>query len=142
MPLLPPSAGAITIATVTDPAAGADVTFQTPLHERWRIHAIAFSLITDANVATRLVRIEFYEGLTRTEVYGCALGHVAATTWLYNSAESLADDQTNIYPHATFALPTNLVLLPETIVNITTAQKHAGDQFYETVVMYESWINP
>lgn len=142
MPLLPPDAGSLTTGTVSDPAAGADVTFQVPALTRWRVHSINFTLTTDATVATRLARVEFYSGLILAESYGCDNGHVASTVWTYIAAEGLGTLKVNFFPHVGFALPVNLVLLPETIINITSAYLQAGDQFSDIVIQYESWINP
>lgn len=139
--LIPQNEGSHTIATTTDPAAGADVTIQVPTHERWRLHSVAFTLTASAVVATRLARIEIYSGLTLVESYGCTLGQVATDTWKYFAAEGLGYAVANFYPHVGFGLPTKLILPPESILNITAAQMDVGDQFTNAFIVYESWVN-
>jgi hypothetical protein len=141
MPILPRDDGSLTIGTVADPAAGADVVFQVPLHERWRLHSVAFTLTTNATAATRLPRVDFYAALLLYESYGTSLGIEANSTIKYFAAEGLNFPTAGFYPHSGFALPTRLILPPATIVTITAALLKPTDQFSNIFVTYESWIN-
>lgn len=142
MPLLPPEDGSLNTATVSDPAVGADVVFAIPAHERWRLHALAFTFTADANVAARLMRLDCYIATVLAHSAGTNHQEGATDTWLNFALAGLGTNGYSFYPHAQWSLPPRFILPPETILTITCAQKQAGDAFTDIFVTYESWIQP
>jgi hypothetical protein len=54
--------GVLRSITGTNPAANAEISETVPTNARWRVHAIRFTLVTDANVANREVALTLDDG--------------------------------------------------------------------------------
>lgn len=142
MRLIPVDQGSLQHDQIADPAAGAIVSFTTPAHERWLIHNFRFTLSTDANAATRLVRVSVFHAADSYRSWGCSMGHVASTIWTYFAEAGLGTSNVNFYPYAGFAISPRLLVPALTNIQITCALIQAGDQFQNIFINYERWIQP
>jgi hypothetical protein len=79
-------AGVLRSIAGTDPAAAAEITETVPLGARWRVRAVSFSLVTDANPANREVTLVLDDGTTILYTSPSGFTHVAATTRRYSAA--------------------------------------------------------
>jgi hypothetical protein len=131
--------GVLRSITGTDPAANVEISEACPTNARWRLLAIRFSLVTDANAANREVALTIDDG---TNVYARSPSRIA-------QAASL----TRAY---TFGINLNAVaaaqdteqtasLVPVTIqgghrFNTVTTNRQATDNYGAPQYLVEEWI--
>jgi len=127
--------------TGTDPAANTEVSETVPTGARWRFLSAVLTLVTDATVANRSVRIFFDDG---ANVYcrGCAAGvQPASATQVYNIGDTgfnaVADAVTDPVP-----VPSGLRLLAGHRIRSSTANIQAGDNYSAIQMLVEEWLEP
>jgi hypothetical protein len=80
-------AGILRSITGTDPAAGAEISETVPTGARWRLRALAATLVTSATVANRTVSLRVDDGTTGYFGTDAAGTQPASNTIRYNAAE-------------------------------------------------------
>lgn len=81
-----------------NPAAGANFTITVPALNNWTLEGLAFTLTTDANVATRRVIFTMDFGSSASVFYrkACAVTQIASLAYDYNFYDGLAADALNV----------------------------------------------
>jgi len=131
--------GVLRSITGTDPAANVEISETVPTNARWRVHAIQFTLVTDANAANREVALTFDDGTTVFARVPSGFTHVASTTVVYASAHhlprfTLAQDTTKNFP-----LP-RIDLQGGFRINTVTTARQATDNYGAPQLLVEEWI--
>lgn len=135
----PEGPGVLRSITGTDPAANLEISETVPTNARWRVHGIAFSLVTDANAANREVALTFDDGATVFARVPSGLNHLASLTKLYSAfyaapRNTLATDTTVNVP-----LP-RLDLQGGHRINTVTTNRQATDNYGAPQLLVEEWI--
>lgn len=128
--------------TGTNPAANTEISETVPANRFWKIHGILYTLVTDANAATREVLLEIGDGssllhslipfATQTQ------GLTRVYSWVPAGTSLSGSHQTSIAG----MLPLDL-LLPEGFTIVTnTANRQVGDDFSAPLLYVEQWITP
>lgn len=127
--------------SVTPPAVGTNLTQTVPTNASWLVQSLALTLITDANVATRTVRIR------HTNSAGNVLHHfVPSTTQAENLTRAYQFAQYNNVP-ATFLSTICGELVPffalaGDIIDTVITNIQAGDEITAPFIKIEEWIYP
>lgn len=77
--------GALRSITGTDPAANVEISETVPTGARWKLHAIALTLVTDATAADREVILTFDDGTTVYYAAAPAANQAASLTRRYSA---------------------------------------------------------
>lgn len=85
---LPPNSmqanGAVYAPAMTDPAAGAEMSFSVPNNQAWEIMYFSIKLVTDANAANRTVAFRIQDGTAYNRTYVAGTVQTASQTVTYN----------------------------------------------------------
>lgn len=132
--------GRIRSITVTDPAADNEILETVPARRRWRLISIRFKLITDANVANRIVTLTIDDGTNNLLTIPSDTAQTASLTRYYHYhlqpvPQFLID--------AIFSLPLpDLFLAAGFRIQTLTTGLQAGDDFSVIQLLVEEWIDP
>jgi hypothetical protein len=118
------------IVVTTDPAANVEISSTVPAGKVWELISARFTLVTDANVANRRVRLVFDDGTTTFLEIAAFADQAASLTRNYNfsqdsdvpATQPIASD---FYNH----LPGRLVLPAGYRIQTATTNRQAGDNF-------------
>jgi len=123
----------------TDPAAGVEISETVPTGARWRILSMRFSLVTDATVANRFVRVLLDDG---TNIYGSASSDRAVT--LSSTRVHIVSPggftYSNAQDHDWLGLPSDLWMLAGHRIRTSTVAIVAGDNYSAPVLLVEESI--
>lgn len=128
-------AGAVTTLVGTNPAAGADWSQTVPAGEAWELVSLRFSLVTDATVATRVVKVTLDDGANVFAVIRAASTHVASLTQNYTYARGVTDIVLNSNEVLT-PLPSGLILPAGYRISSSVALLQAADDLSAPVFNY------
>lgn len=124
-----PPMGELVTLTGTNRAANNQISETVPANTIWKVKAVRFQFITDANAANRFVHLNF-EG-TAGPFLECIspTAHAASLTRNYSCfptapGGSVADDNDLIIP-----IPQDIILLPTYMIRTTTTGMQVGDDF-------------
>jgi hypothetical protein len=131
--------GVLRSITGTNPAANAEISEAVPTNARWRVHAVRFTLVTDANVANREVALTLDDGAAvfarSPSRFSQAAGLTVAYSIFFDSAlEAIATDT-----ERTIRLP-RLDLQGGHRFNTVTTNRQVGDDFSAPQYLVEEWI--
>lgn len=112
----------------TDPAANTSISETVPTGARWRLHSMAFSLVTDANAANREVSITFDDGATAYMVAASGVNQAASLTRRYSAAKGGIRGAAATAAEITIALPDVWLPAGHRIRTVTT-NIQAGDNY-------------
>lgn len=136
-----PGGGIITYTEGTDPAAGAEIDEFVVSGQQWRIIAIAFTLVTDANVANRRVHLKYnVDGIDifRTTT---TIDQTASTTRRYffsaNPTIQVATESNMIFG----TIPENVIINMGQEIATVTINKQATDNYGKPVIYYERFYS-
>jgi hypothetical protein len=132
--------GNFRIITGTDPAAGAEINESVPNNARWLLHAIQFSLVTDATVATRGVQILIDDGITELLRLLQSTNQTASNNVFYQ-AWQMGQIVSSAGFNIQFAAPFPLPLPPQARFRTVTSALQAGDNFGAPRYLVEEWIS-
>jgi hypothetical protein len=124
----------------TDQAAGAEISETVPDKAVWRPKAISFTLVTDATVTTRIVRLRFFDGLSTIWQQVSVSGQAASNSFLYTFIEGGPRASQSSGVIAEF-MPQDFRLSPQFLIETTTANFQAGDNFSRPILTIEEWLN-
>ena len=132
-------AGVLRSIAGTDPAANTEISETVPTNARWRVHAIQFTLVTDANAANREVALTIDDGTTVFARIPSGFTHVASTTIVYSAfhhapRNTAAQDTTKNFP-----LPRIDLQGGYRLATVTTARQ-ATDNYGAPQILVEEWI--
>jgi hypothetical protein len=125
--------------TGTDPAANTEISETVPTGARWKIGAISFALVTDANVATRSALLTIDDGATIIWQSGISTGQAASLTGIYRYAPGAASTTIGTN-HFNFALPANLILVAGSRIRTVTGSLQVGDNYGAPVLHVEEFL--
>lgn len=127
--------------SAAQPAAATEFSIPAPGQGLWRVISVAFSLVTDANVANRSVSLSLDDGTTVVWRACAPAVQTAGLTWNY-SAFSGAGNGANVGTISYFPLPDNgLWMQPGWRLRSTTANFQAGDRYGSPTVYVEEFPN-
>lgn len=125
----------------SDPAAGAEISTGVTTREGWKLHAVEFTFVTDATVATRHVVLQIVVANASIKI-PASVSQVASLTKKYVfivGAESLNDVENNII---VTALPPDLFLDSSNAITTLTAAKVVGDNFGAPTYIFRKFLRP
>jgi len=123
----------------TNPAAGNEVSETVPTNARWRLKSLIATLVTDATVVTRVVRIVIDDGTNMLWRGSAAFDQTASWDIYYVFADHTFrgdDNQGQIH----MPLPRDLLLFQGWRVRTVTANLQAGDNWAAPQLLVEEWI--
>lgn len=131
--------GVLRSVTGTDPAANTEISETVPTNARWRLYAVAATLVTDANVANREVALVLDDGATVLARVPSGFSHTASLTKLYSFfrgglVQTVAQDLTRI-----MAIPWVDLQGGSRLRTITT-NLQATDNYGAPQLLVEEWI--
>ena len=124
----------------TNPAANTEISETVPARKRWRLLAIQFPLVTDANAANRMMHLTLDDGTTVFYTSETIVTQTASLTRTYALAIG-APQQTVIDAHYNITLPDIILSGGFRIKTVTTALQ-ATDNFGAPQLLVEEWIDP
>ena len=127
--------GRILIASLeSDPAAGAEISVTVPGRAVWHVHAIRFTLVTDATVDNRIPILEIDDGQNIFASIPPPSVQTASITrpmsYYVGSERNSSFDASMMMP-----LPHSLIMLPGWRIRTSTVNLQAGDN-YSAPVLY------
>jgi hypothetical protein len=123
----------------TDPAANVEISESVPTNARWLVHAIRFTLVTDATAANREVAITYDDGTTVYARIPSRVTHVASTTIAYTSMRDAALETVAQDTERLIRLPW-LVLQGGHRIRTVTTNSQATDNYSAPQLLVEEWI--
>lgn len=132
---------ALETVVVAAPVAGVDWTYTIPSRTRTQLVSLMFSIVTDATVVDRTIRVQFYDG-TQTFLIATVTQVIAASlTRHFNlfigGPPSLAVAAGETY---TAPLPDELFLNPGDRIRTAVRAMVAGDQLTSAMLRFKKWI--
>lgn len=122
-------AGRILVANLSDdPAAGAEISLTIPGRSAWDIYAVFFSMVTDANVASRFANVTLDDGQNVFARVVSPLLQGASSTRSYTYYRG-ADVSTVSAEGIRAPLPEPLRMLPGWRIRTETQNLRAGDNY-------------
>lgn len=132
--------GALRSIAGTNPAAGVEITETVPTNVRWRLLLARFTLVTNATVATRRVRLFIDDGTNDLYVGEVEATQAASLTRNYNFAAGLGFQQT-AFANSNLGVGIPPVVLREGYrIRTSTVNLQAGDDFAAPRLFVEEWI--
>jgi hypothetical protein len=132
-------AGRLRSITGTDPAANNEISETVPTGVRWRLLSFYFTLVTDANVANRNVRLVIDDGTNTFLRVGSNQNHGATTTAAYIAAELGFTGSVSFEPFV-IPLPTGIWLSPGSRIRTNTGLMQVGDNYSAPQYSVEEFI--
>lgn len=133
--------GNIRLIGGTDPAAGFNFSETVPTNARWRIVSLNITFVTDATVATRVIRIAFDNGVNVFCFVEAPASQTASLTRRYVLA-GFGAGQAAVADTIHLPLPTEVILRAGFRVRSSVATLQAGDDIGELFFVVEEWIEP
>lgn len=131
--------GVLRSITGTDPAANVEISETVPTNARWRVHAIRFTLVTDANAANREVSLTLDDG---TLVY-CRVPsratQAASLTFAYSAFFDSALEAVAQDTERTIRLPRLDMQGGHRFATVTT-NRQVTDNYSAPQYLVEEWI--
>jgi hypothetical protein len=119
------------------PAAGANFSLTSPGRPGWKLVAVLFRLVTDANVANRSVTVDCDDGNGTLFLSNGIQGVVTAnTTALFSFAAGRAISEANVN-NQVFAPLQPAEFMGGQKLQINVLNKQAGDQLDRVVLVFE-----
>jgi len=131
--------GVLRSVTGTDPAANVEITETVPTNARWLLHAIRFTLTTDATVANREVSLTFDDGALVFARVPSRVTHAASLAIAYSAYRDAALEAVAQDTERSIRLPW-LMLQGGHRVSTVTTNRQAGDNFSAPQLLVEEWI--
>lgn len=134
--------GVLYNAAIANPGAGMQVNVQPPVNARWRIIGMNTNLITSVAVANRRVLV-VYNGAPGSGLQAQAFSTQAASLTYSYWLSDYGFQPTDTPASAVFVvLPSGLVTARNYYASITASALQAADQFINTLVSVEEWLEP
>jgi len=131
--------GLIRTITGTNPAAGLEISESVPSGAVWRPMLVRFTLVTDATVITRIVRLRFTDGIDTKWQEVAVSSQTASNTFIYNYAENGVRTTQSSGLIGAF-IPPNQRLAAAGFIETSTASIQAGDNYLAPILSVEEWL--
>lgn len=121
--------GLLLLESSTDPAAGTEPSIIIGTYDTWKLQAVHFTLVTDANVANRRVHLVIRATGGGEYNFFSSYDHPASTTRNYTCAPvgTLLDDQDD--NDVIIPIPADMWLSSGSYIKTETTNKQAGDNW-------------
>jgi hypothetical protein len=126
--------------TVSNPAAGANITTSVPTGVHWNIRSLAFQFVSGAGAGNRTVVLEATLTTGQSGLFVVPTSvQTAGLTYLYGYAQGIFNEfQT---PYMAIALPTDAVLPAGTTITAGLGGIQSADQFQNISMFVEEWVS-
>lgn len=131
--------GLIRSVAGSTPAAGAEISETVPTGARWELMAFKAQLVTDANVATRVVILRFDDGTTEYFRSDANFAHTAGVTGIYDWGQGLMTPLNGHVGGLLAGLPINLRLAGGHRIRTLTSSIQVGDQYSGIQYLVREW---
>ena len=131
--------GILRSITGTDPAVDTEISEAVPTNARWLVRSVRFTLVTDANAATRRVHLVIDDGTTTLLDIGAGGTQTASVTKSYNAFPE-GPSATSVTAEVYLTLPGNLMLLQGFQLLTATQFLQATDNFGAPQLYVEEWL--
>jgi len=131
--------GVLRSITGTDPAANVEISETVPTNARWLIHAIRFTLTTDATPANREVSLTFDDGALVFARVPSRVTHTASLAIGYSAYRDAALEAVAQDTERSIRLPW-LLLQGGHRVNTVTTNRQVTDNYSAPQLLVEEWI--
>lgn len=131
--------GVVRSITGTDPAANTEISETVPTNARWRLLAFKATLVADANVANRTIRVVVDDGATQLVVSEAGVNQTAGQTREHMAAAyglAITSSSGVLYE----PLPTDVLLIGGWRLRTVTASIQVGDNWGAPQLLVEEWI--
>lgn len=123
----------------TDPAAGVEISETVPTGARWRLQAIAFSLVTDATAVNRETSITFDDGTTVVSVAPSSANQAQSVTRRYSGNIAGVRGAAATAAEIAIALP-DVKLPAGSRIKTVTINLAGGDNYGAPQMLVEEWL--
>ena len=132
--------GALRSISGTTPAPGAEISETVPAGARWQLLAFRAQLVTDANVASRVIRLLVDDGANILAHTSTNVGQATALTYTYGWVQGPMTGAVGQVNALLFGLPNLLLLGAGWRIRTSTASIQVGDQFSLVQYLVREWI--
>ena len=132
--------GRLRSITGTDPAAGAEISETVPTGARWRLRAMAFSLVTAVAVANRLATIVVNDGANDKFYMPSPITQTASQTIYYNMLPGAAWFAPVGGNSVTYPAPVEIILPAGWKIGTASGGLQAADDYSAPQLTVEEWI--
>lgn len=133
--------GLIRSITGTNPAAGVEISDSVPTGARWKIRSLSFTLVTDATVSNRVVRLQTKFGTNLFSMISANTLQTASLTWTYSHDLNGENLEASGNLLLMLKLP-DMILPADYNIQTDTLNLQAGDNFSAPTMSVEEWIEP
>lgn len=138
---LRPGGGLWATELITAPAAGAKATISPPAGEMWLVRAASFTLVTDANAATRKAWMEMIDQTSGRYVAISDTTQTASLTRVWNFAPYGAAPTSTASTRIIANLPQGVLIDgPDGVIDLNVENIQAGDQISSPRVIVEKFF--
>jgi len=132
--------GIFKVITGTNPAANVEITQTVPANRYWVLHSMNYTLVTDANAATRRVSLNFSNGSSIYLTLVPSISQIESLTQTYNWTAQ--GDQQGVQDlHTNQILPNTKIVLPAGhIITTVTSNRQVGDDFGAPLMFVEEFV--
>lgn len=117
------------LVATTDPAANTELTYTIPANQLLELYTINFSLVSDANAATRRVTVTIDDGTTVFCKVASQVTQAASLTYNYTFGVGAVDRSSVAGTDVLQSLPGPLVLRPGYRIKTVTTAIQATDNY-------------
>lgn len=136
---VPAEFGEVVPAVVTTPAAGANFSYILPAGYHYKLDALRFKIITDANVANRSIMLMFYRTGAPVLYYSSTLLVAEGFTRYFSMWAGLNTIDRSSFSQNVCSLPAQIYLSPPEKIESDIKNIQVGDQLSEIVLTFRRW---
>lgn len=122
-----------------DPVVGGNGGPATPTNVRSELINLSFQLITDANVADRVIELWLLAGANTHVIGSSGFAHVASTQILYTCNQSPTSHFMTPFRYASIGLARIPFILPSDEIHIRIINKQATDRISGQFSIWKTW---
>lgn len=131
-------AGRLAVITGSDPAAGAEISYQIGSYQRWRLRAMVATLVTGAAAATRQVHLQIVSHSATVLDLPSATTQIISLTRTYYAAP-FGFQPGAVLTDIFLPLPMDFILPPSATIQTATDNLNALDDWSAPVFYAEVW---
>lgn len=124
----------------SDPAAGSEISETVPTNAVWKLRAIGFRLVTDANVATRRVELVFSSPTIDFFQLSIQSTQVASQSRDYSYGLKLGFEQAAFLNNEIATSLPDILLRAGAVIETNTISLQIGDDYGRPQLLVEEWI--
>lgn len=136
---LPPEFGKVMVAYAVNPAAGTNFTYTLPTPYHYKLDAVRFKIVTDANAANRTLMLHMHE-IGLPSIYYSSTSLVAENLTRYVSLwAGLNTIDRQSFSEIVGSLPPQIYLRESCIIESDIKNIQVGDQLSEIQLHFRMW---